>query len=770
MKEKIKMIFSIVVVLMLLSSMNLFAQLVESRIHDRGMLHETVYNDGVIGRPWQYGPGGETQNSPSFEWPRYSKTVINGIEYSGHHNIIGAGMYVTASEKGVPGRENRFFSFCGGIGTGAGTELPAGRWSFPISMEEIENFPLLPNGDLNPAYNPDEAEEIIIAKWATSTGITVTRTSRAWSYPDYDDMIIYEFELEYTGDTDGIPSTQERSFPLQDVLFHVNYGFSPSMLGYQRNYGEWRYNAGMYRQDQRSSFDPDYWLTFMQTIQTGASDINELLMAKPEPDKELFKLFSETGLNGGGLLSPQAPGYCWLYWDIDHLAIVDKNNPDRNESDYVNFILRDAGGEIFETDANGYIKQPFNMKTGSGNTRIDKMEDRATTMDERWWTVYGEIGTPNGVPSDGNRFVLPDGSSWKGRARYEWDESYNGVQVINGFGPYNMEIGDKLEFAYAEVVGYGGTPGKVVAGGQTANQFSRTRSLDRRIVLDGEVMTENYLTDYGYPDYINSDVISVNQVAHNAWEAYVGEEIPYDENRGGPSGGMLFPELNTKPSLNAKKYRNIPVPFPAPVIVVENTSQATVSISWKRAVENFSHPRLIGQLEKFRVYRSTSSSGPWTAIGDVNIGEVNDENIYEYIDSDESFKLGETKSYAVTSVDDQGNESGLTNITAHQKNVRNVEQMTEVFAVPNPFIVKSGFEGANDEGRIGFYGLPKECTIRIFSYAGQLVETIEHNSPTFSTAWFQVTRNNQDIASGIYFYVVTTPDGDSANGKLIIVK
>jgi len=96
--------------------------------------------------------------------------------------------------------------------------------------------------------------------------------------------------------------------------------------------------------------------------------------------------------------------------------------------------------------------------------------------------------------------------------------------------------------------------------------------------------------------------------------------------------------------------------------------------------------------------------------------------------------------------------------------------MSKVYAVPNPFVVESGFEGANESGKIGFYGLPAKCTIRIFSYAGQLVETIEHDSPTFSTAWFQVTRNDQDIASGIYFYVVSTPDGDTSNGKLIIVK
>ena len=71
---------------------------------------------------------------------------------------------------------------------------------------------------------------------------------------------------------------------------------------------------------------------------------------------------------------------------------------------------------------------------------------------------------------------------------------------------------------------------------------------------------------------------------------------------------------------------------------------------------------------------------------------------------------------------------------------------------------------------IGFYGLPEKCTIKIYSYAGQLVETIEHDADVFSKAWFQVSRNRQDIASGIYIYVVTTPEGDQTTGKLVIIK
>lgn len=777
-------------ILLILSSISIsitFAQVRDFRIHDRGMLHETVYNTGTIGRPWVYGSGGEKTNLPMFEWPSRSRTVINGIAYDGQHNIIGAGIYITANEEGKTGRENRIFSFCGGIGSGSGPDLPLGRWSFPISIEEIENFPLLSDGSLNPDYNPDEAEEIIIAKWATSTGITVTRTSRSWSYPDYDDMIIYEYELEYTGDTDGVPETIERTTPLVDVLFSVNYGFAPSMLGYQRHYGEWKYEGGMWRGDNRHTFDPDYWLTYSTTTHTTAPDAGvENLMAKPEPDVDLFYEFAETGKNGGGLLSPQAPGYCWLYWDTEHLAIVDPFDLSRNQSDYVrgNYILKDNTGKYFEFDENNKIKQPWQMKGASGNTRVSKMEDRATTLDERWWTVYGEVGVSSDTPSQSGRFVLPDGKTWKGRARFEWDESYNGVAITNGFGPYVMQLGDKLEFSYAEVVGYGGTPGKVACGGQVDKQFFPIRDLNKKVVINGQTVTENYLDDYGYPDYVNSDVISVNQVAHKAHEAYLGETIPYDEARKGPqrgfrpelspagfSGfeGMLFPEYYPKPSVNTKKYK-IPVPCPAPVIKVENTAEATVKVGWNDSAEQFSHPRLLGSLVKYKVYRSEAGMGPWNLLKEINAGDYTEDNAYSFVDSDESYRLGETRFYSVISVDDKGNESGRTNITEHVKNVKSVEELGKVYAVPNPFIVNSGFTGTGNDNAIGFYGLPEECTIRIFSYAGQLVHTIEHKDPVFSTAYFQITRNNQDLASGVYFFVVSTPDGKTEKGKFIIIK
>lgn len=115
-----------------------------------------------------------------------------------------------------------------------------------------------------------------------------------------------------------------------------------------------------------------------------------------------------------------------------------------------------------------------------------------------------------------------------------------------------MELGDKLEFALEEVVGYGGTAGKICCGGQRDIQFYPVRDWNRKVELNGKVMTEHYIDDFGYPDHINSDVITVNQVAHKAQEAWLGQEIPYDEKRIGPVAGMIFPEDNPRPSETQK--------------------------------------------------------------------------------------------------------------------------------------------------------------------------------------------------------------------------
>jgi len=769
MKNSYKYSLVICTFLAIFSVINIaMAQVRESRIHDRGMLHETVFNTGTIGRPYQFGDAGNRTTDPLMEWPSRSKTVIDGIEYSGQHNIVGGGMYVSANPEGLPGRDNRIYALCGGVGTQL-PELPLERWSFPISMEEIENFPLLEDGSINESYNPDEAEEIIIAKWSTPTGITVTRTSRAWSDPDFDDLIIYEYELEYTGDTDGNLATIERTETLVDILVGFTYGFAPSMLGYQRWYsGQWLMDGGFSRGDAKNFYDPDYGLLFDMVMRTKAGDeVTQYLAAKPEPNIENFKYFAETGINGGGLLSPQAPGFCMLYYDTDKLAIVDPVNPERNQSEKVGYLLKDASGNPYELDSEGKVLQPWGIRGQTANSRSSKILDRATNINERWLGIWDADHIKlYGDPSD-RGYVPPGGKEWLGRANFSFSQAWNGTTMLVSYGPYVMNIGDKIEFALAEVIGYGATEGKQHIGWRSDTQWTPAPSWNREVIINGETVTEAYLDDYGYPDYINSDVITVNQVAHKAFEAYLGRIIPFDSVRQGPAEGIMWPEDNPRPSENTEKYK-IPVSVPAPIIDVENSPKATIEISWNHSAEKFTHPRLKGDLVRYNLYRSTFGMGPWSLLKtfDVTPGE----DLYLYEDEDDSFRLGEARYYAVTSIDENSVESGKSNITFHRKNVKSVEILGKIYVVPNPFSVTSGFQGFGQEGAVGFYGLPAKCTIRIYSYAGQLVETIEHDEPVFSTAWFQVTRNRQDIASGVYLYVVTTPDGDQSTGKFIIAK
>ena len=157
-----------------------FGQIRDFRIHSRGTLHETIFNTGEIGRAYDGGTGGGMPGVPSFEWPGNSSVIVDNRQYVGQYNSMGSGLYLGASSSDVVAR---LVAFCGAAGVSS-PEPVLDRYTFPLSIERIENFPILENGNVNPAYNPNEAEEIIISKWNTSTGITVTRTSRAWSLPD----------------------------------------------------------------------------------------------------------------------------------------------------------------------------------------------------------------------------------------------------------------------------------------------------------------------------------------------------------------------------------------------------------------------------------------------------------------------------------------------------------------------------------------------------------------------------------------------------------
>ena len=101
----------------------------------------------------------------------------------------------------------------------------------------------------------------------------------------------------------------------------------------------------------------------------------------------------------------------------------------------------------------------------------------------------------------------------------------------------------------------------------------------------------------------------------------------------------------------------------------------------------------------------------------------------------------------------------------------------EPYVVPNPYVEAASFEPARfavsgrGERRIEFRGLPQICTIRIYTVRGNLVQTLRHQGTMQGfEAWNLRTKDNLDVAPGLYLFHVDAPGMGTHVGKFAILK
>lgn len=119
---------------------------------------------------------------------------------------------------------------------------------------------------------------------------------------------------------------------------------------------------------------------------------------------------------------------------------------------------------------------------------------------------------------------------------------------------------------------------------------------------------------------------------------------------------------------------------------------------------------------------------------------------------------------------------------------------TEIGVYPNPFRINAAWDGEGDRGKkIYFYNLPKRAEIRIYTLAGDIVATLNHDADSYNGsdiqwfkdyatnkkvqfsggehAWDVLSQNKQNISTGLYLYSVKNLDnGDIKTGKFAIIK
>ncbi|HEX5876806.1 MAG TPA: hypothetical protein VF468_00505, partial [Actinomycetota bacterium] len=108
-------------------------------------------------------------------------------------------------------------------------------------------------------------------------------------------------------------------------------------------------------------------------------------------------------------------------------------------------------------------------------------------------------------------------------------------------------------------------------------------------------------------------------------------------------------------------------------------------------------------------------------------------------------------------------EFGVVN----QVNATTKNDLSRVHTVPDPYYVQSAYEASTDQKVLKFVGLPEKAIILIYSVSGVLVRMLEHDGGRYSSTsrsqgsefdWDLRNRNNQVVASGVYFYHIESGD------------
>lgn len=209
-------------------------------------------------------------------------------------------------------------------------------------------------------------------------------------------------------------------------------------------------------------------------------------------------------------------------------------------------------------------------------------------------------------------------------------------------------------------------------------------------------------------------------------------------------------------------------------------------IKWVPVPDSYLDPiKLRNDFVKYRIYKSEIGiEGPWKLVKE--IGKDESKTMLEggrVVYRQES-DPGVPSRFCVTTVDDDGLECGKTAFSYDALAAPRApsDDMSLVRVVPSPFRQVSGLLDVGQEKRLEFVNIPAQCTIRIYTLAGELVQTVEHNGYG-SAAWgsstgdnnnYMLTRFAANVQPGVYLYHITSHvnghEGETATGKFAIIK
>jgi len=269
-------------------------------------------------------------------------------------------------------------------------------------------------------------------------------------------------------------------------------------------------------------------------------------------------------------------------------------------------------------------------------------------------------------------------------------------------------------------------------------------------------------------------------------------------------------------------YKGNPTPPPAPNYTIANRvspqGKPEIVLNWDASVESIPDGFTgVVDFDGYAVYRSTREDAQGQPLWDTLAVYArfdptqkfarfnptwpppkNPQGLYEFVDDD--VITGEIYTYAVTAFDTGFVSVGIQPLEAsvgkgrpstkvYMSNNPPTNSLDRISVVPNPYLGSARWNNPNPTesepwiDRLRFENLPPDAKITIFTLDGDLVKEIhsgeivfhDRDIPTLEgnfsgvAEWDLVSRNNQDIVSGVYLYVVESSYGKKV-GKFVIVR
>jgi hypothetical protein len=552
-------------------------------------------------------------------------------------------------------------------------------------------------------------DRMVLVKFNTSIGVSVTKKVMSFSQSDQDNYFINDYVFKNTGIYDRQGNVYEQT--LKDVWFYFFYRYA---------------FAG-----ESSSGFGSTWGAFSSTW--GNSTINHAFgenPAAPDFNNPSSPLYQLRGF------------YSWYGPNADRPVSYDEDWGCPNEAE---------DGRLGSAKHAGCVT--LHADTSPNNPNDDLYQPKTT------WFIGSDINIVLANVSQYDEVFMADryAAMSEGHPDKQHDEVVDDDYPINytdprrqtgggtsqgqGYGPYTLEPGDSIRIVFAEGVA-GLSRGKNREVGGNWLQWYRQTGAPQLVMPDGSTTTD-------YNLYKKEWVLTGKD---SILKTYRGAKLNYDS-------GYQIAQPPPPP-------REFSVSSGGDRIRLSWSANAEEDPHFGGYVVYRSEGNVLDPTTFYKKIFECSKSDVVNTFDDIRAARGFD--YYYYIQSkddgtqnqiDPGMPLYSSLFWTVTSM------------PAHLLRPAGTA-LEQVRVVPNPYDIRSRIFQFGDQSqydRIAFYGLPPFCRLRIYTERGDLAWEKEHTNGAGDELWDSLTSSGQIVVSGIYIlYVEVTKDVlDEASGEKI---